>query len=148
MESGIKHGHLGHAWQHFAHGIDASQVTGGVQRCQRSEGFNLLNHLVGDNDTLVESLTTVSHTVTNGANLLEVLDNTHFGIDKGVEDNLDTGGMVGDRHLLIVLLAIPLVGELTHLQTDALKQALGHHLGVVFHVDQLILNRRTSTVQN
>ena len=73
---------------------------------------------------------------------------TDLRVDQGFQHDADTLGMVGNGQLLIVFLAIPFMGELAHFQTDAFQQTLGHHLGVVGHVDQLVLDGRTSTVQN
>ena len=140
MESGVENGHLRHAGQHFAHGIDTGQVTGGVQRGQVLEALDLLDDLVVHAHALLEDFAAVGHTVTNGANLLEVFDDANLRVGQGLEDNLDTLGMVGDRQLLVVLLTVPLVGELTHFQTDTLQQTFGHHVGIVGHVDQLILD--------
>ena len=112
------------------------------------EALDLLDDLVGHQHALFEELAAVGDAVADGTDLVEAFDDTHLGVDEGVEDNLDTGSVVGDGHLLVVLLAVPLVGELTHFQADTLQQALGHHIGVVCHVDQLILDRRTSAVQN
>ena len=78
--------------------------------------------------------------VADSTNLLEVLDDTHLRVDKCIEDNLDTRRMVGDGKLLVVLLAMILMGEFAHFQSDALQEALGHHLGVVGHVNQLIFD--------
>ena len=146
MEGGVEHDSLRHIGQHLAHGVDTGQVAGSVQRRQVGEGLDFLDDLVGHQHTVVEALAAVGHTVADGTYLVEVLDDTHRRVNQGVEDNLDTGGMVGDGHLFVVFLTVPLVGELTHFQTDALQQTFGHHLGVVCHVDQLILDRRTSAV--
>ncbi len=146
VEGGVEDGRLGDAGQHLAHGIDTGQVAGGVQRGQVLEALNLLDNLVVDQHATFEDLAAVGHTVTNGTNLLEVLDNTNLRVSQRLEDNLDTLGMVGDGQLLVVLLAVPLVGELAHFQTNTLQQALGHDVGIVCHVDKLILDRRTSAV--
>ncbi len=33
------------------------------------------------------------------------------------------------------------MGELTHFQADTLQHTLGHHVAIVCHVDELILDR-------
>ena len=141
MESGVEDGGLGDAGEHFAHGVDAGEVAGGVEGSEMLEALDLLDDLVVDQDTLFEELAAVGHAVTNGTNLFEVADDTNLRVGQCLEDNLNTLGVVGDGQLLVVLLAVPLVGELTHFQADTLQQTLGHYLSIVCHVDQLIFDR-------
>ena len=104
------------------------------------EGLDSLYHLVGDDDAAVKGLAAVGDAVAYGSNLVIALDDTHLGVDQSFQHNLDARRVVGDGKLLVVLFTMILVGEFTHFQTDALQQALGHHLGVVGHVHQLILD--------
>ncbi len=68
--------------------------------------------------------------------------------DWSVEHDFDTGGMVGNGKLFIMLFSMIFVGEFAHFQTDAFQKTLGHYLGIVVHVYQLIFDGRTAAIQN
>ena len=87
-------------------------------------------------------------TVTDGADFVQILDDTHFGIRQGIQHYLDTGGVVGDGELLVMLLSVEFMGEFAHFQANALQQTFGHNLCVVVHVDQLVFDGRTAAIQN
>ena len=104
------------------------------------EGLDGIDNLVGYDDALVESLAAVGDAVTNCSNLVETLDDTHFGVDECIENDFDARCMVGDRKLLVMFLAMVFMGEFAHFQSDAFQKTLCHHFGIVSHVNQLVFD--------
>ena len=150
MEGGVEHGHHGDAGHDLGAGADADQVGGVVQRSQGVAVLDGLQHLVGDQDGLVESLAAVDHPVTHSIDLLHAGDHAVLLVHKGVQNGLDGLGMGGHGHVNGVLLFLTgdlgLIGELA-VDADALAQALGQQLAV-FGVQQLILQGRAAGVDD
>jgi len=135
VEGGVEDDGLGDIGEHFAHGVDAGEVAGGVERGEVFEAFDLLDDLIGDEGAVLEDFAAVSDAVTDGADFLEVADDTQLGVGEGVEDDFDAFGMVGDGELLVVFLALVFVSELTHFQAYTFKKTFSHDFGIVGHVD-------------
>ena len=80
MESGIKDTDLRQTRHRFLDSIDTLQVGWVVQRSQVRALFEGLQHLVSEDNALIELLTAVHHTVTYGVNLVKTLDDTNLRV--------------------------------------------------------------------
>ena len=80
MEGCIEDTYLGQTWHQLLHGIHALQVGRIVQRSEVGTLLKGLQHLISENDRLVELLSTVHHTVTDGINLVETLNHTDLRV--------------------------------------------------------------------
>ena len=148
MESGVEDAHLRQARHQLLHSVHALQVGGIVQGSQVGALLKLLQHLVGQDDALVELLAAMHHAVAYGVNLLQVFDDANLRIGQKREDKLNALGMLRD---VVHNLALLSIGQL-HLhegtvQTDTLSATTCHHTLVV-HVVQCILDAGRATIQN
>ena len=120
---------------------------------QRShfETFAHLGDRIGCNQGAAgEELTSVRHAVADGIQLVERIDDAVIGIGQCIEDQVDAHRVVGDGLMYLErLLADRLVGQNPFAETDTLDKAFGEQLvPFIVHVDHLVLDRRTSAIQN
>ena len=79
-----------------------------MQRSEVRALLELLQHLVSQDNRLVELLATMHHTVTYGVDLVETLDDTNLRICQQREDELHTLSMLRDVvHNLLLLTKAP-----------------------------------------
>ena len=149
MECGIKYSNLRNIFTHnvFA-GINADQVRGVVQRCQRDAGINCFDNRIVDEDRICKVFAAVYDTMTDSINFGHGLDNAPFLINQDVDYGTDRISMILHRNICLILIFLLRVGMgQTTVNTDSFTQALGKDfLGI--HVKQLILERRTARVDD
>ena len=146
MEGCVEYAYLGQTGHEFLHGIHTLQVCRIVQRSQVRTLLKSLQHLVGQDDGLVELLAAVHHAVAYGINLVKALDDTDFRVGQQGEDELHTLGMFGDVvHDLLLLAVSQLHFHKGTVQAHTLSATRCHHTLVV-HVVQGILNRGRTTI--
>ena len=105
-------------------------------------------HLRRDQHRLVEFLTTMHYAVTNGLNLLQVLDATDLIVHQSLKNQLDTYRVLRHRFLNFHFLSVRQLNQQERVgQTDLLNAALGHN-GLALHFKELVLDTATSAVQN
>ena len=150
VESGVKHGHHGHAGHHLLTGPDAGEVGRVVEGSQGNAVLNSFQHIVGDEDGLVEGLAAMNHPVSHRADLLHGPDDAVGAVHQGVQHGLNGLGVGGHGHVHGVqsrlALHLGLVGELA-VNADALAQALGQQAAGL-RIQQLILQGRAARVDN
>ena len=82
VEGCVEHTNLWKTWHQFRYGIHALEVCGVVKWSEVAALLKHLEHLVGEQHTLVELLSAMHHTVTHGVYLVQVFDNTDFWVGK------------------------------------------------------------------
>ncbi len=141
VESGVKDAHLRQARHQLLHSVHAFQVGGVVQRSQVGALLELLQHLVGQNDALVELLTAVYDAVSYSTDLTERTDDTDIRIKQVPDDRLDGFVVVRHRNFFRALgSALRRMCDAGSLTADALTQSLCEDF-LRIAVDQLILER-------
>ena len=148
MESRIKDSHLRGVRHQFLASADTSNIRRLMKRSHITQGFNLLQVFFRNENGFTEHFAAMDNTVTNGIDFIHGFDDTMVGVNKGSKDFLDPIYMIGDLafHANLIL-ACRRVGQDRTIDTDTFYQAFGDD-GFIFHVDQLILNGRTATVNN
>ena len=148
VEGGVEHGHHGHAGHHLLAGPDAGEVGGVVEGGQGDAVLNGFEHLVGDQDRLVERLAAVDHPVAHRLDLLHGAHHAVFAVHQGVQHGLNGLGVGGHGHVhgvqSCLALHLGLVGELA-VDADALAQALGQQAAGL-GIQQLVFQRRAARV--
>ena len=145
VEGGVEDEDLGQFGQELAHGFVAFQVGGAVQGRQVHVLFPLLDDFGGDDEALGEDAA-VHDAVAGGSDLVERLDGAVFGVEQGVEHQLDAHGVVGDVGFDDFRAAVGHLGfEEGAFQADFLDSAGGQDFLVV-HFVELVLDGRTSAV--
>ena len=147
MERRIKDSHLRNTRDQVLHSVDTFQVGGVMQRSQIRTLNNLVEHLLVDQHAAGEFLAAMHHAMTNGVDLLIILDTTVSRVSQDTQDKLDTLLMTGDILLEDHLLAI-LVRQFQESagQADLLDSTLGHHVARS-HIKQFVLDRATTAIQ-
>ena len=104
--------------------------------------LDLLYHLVSNELTAHELFSTMNNTMTYRLDILECRKDTGLLVKKGIDNCLDTDGMILDRHFLYNLfLTCCLMLEATCFHSDSLDKTFGKkvvHL-VILHIKKLIL---------
>ena len=142
VESGIEYNCLRNIRQYFAHSVDTCQVTGSMKRCEFHQRLNLFDYIVVNESTSLEKFATVSNAVTYSFDFLQVLDYTHFRVGESLENHSDTGCMVCNWSLFVVLLSVVLVGEFSHFEAYSFEKTFCHYGRIVVsvNVDELVFN--------
>ena len=119
-----------------------------VKRCKGNQALDALDDLFVNQYRLAEQCAALHNAVTNGGNLAQVADDTHFAVGQGVFHLLESGGVVLHGNLDVLGTAVSgLVTENAHFQTDALAVALAQHL-LILHVNELVFQRRAARIDN
>ena len=140
---------MGHVGEQLLHGVDADEAGGVVERRDLAKFLDFRDGLVVNQAALGEVFAAVSDAVTDGSNLVKGSDDAHFRVGECIQHQLDADSVVRNGGLGVVfVLADRLVGEFAHLETDALHQTFGFQLGIVGHVNELVLEGRTSAVDD
>ena len=147
MEGGIKHAHLRQSWHQLLNCVHTLQVGWVMQGSQVRALLKHLQHLVGQDNRLIELLATMHHAVTYSVNLIEALDNTYFWVSEQRENKLHALSMLRDIvHNLLFLT----IGQLNlykgTIQSHTLSTTTGHHAFIV-HVIQGVLDRGRTAIQ-
>ena len=87
------------------------------------------------------------HAMAHSADLVHGLDRTMFGIGQSLDYIAHRVHMIAHRRFDLEFAAVLLMHQIGAFDADALDQTLGDYL-LVFHVDQLILERRRAGVYN
>lgn len=116
----------------------------GGQGAQLTQGGN---HLVIDQAAGLELLAAVDHAVADGIDLCHVVDALALASGHLLHDLSKCLGVGGEDRRSGGLVAVGVMGDHAALHADALAQAFAQHL-LAIHVDQLILQRRRSAVNN
>ena len=108
---------------------------------------DFLDIIIDDNGIRILG-TAMQYTMTDRRDLINALNNADFRVDQGFQHLLYRDLMVRQIGFIdIIRLAIDLMGQKGSVDTDSLAQAFGQY-GFIFHIDQLIFQRRTATVDN
>ena len=146
MESSVEHTHLTDSRDQCAHSTDTFQVWRIMKRCQINTLNHLTDHFRSNFHTTAECFTTVYHTMTYSIDFVKRLDTAVFIVSQHTQDELDS--CIVFRHFFFKnhFLAIRLseFQERTR-QTQLLYAALCQYF-VCVHIEQLVLNRRTSAI--
>ena len=98
VEGGVEDEYLGQFGQHLLHGDVALEVGFGVERGEFHVLLPLFEHLVGHHHALGEA--SAGHdAVARCGDFVEALDGTVFGMEEGVEHELDALGVGGAGRL-------------------------------------------------
>ena len=146
MESGIEDGDLGSIGHDRLAGTDAHQVGRVVKGAQGDALLDGLDDLVVDNAGVGELHAAMEHTVANGIDLVNGLDDTVHRIYQDVQNRGNGLGMGGHGDVLDHLLIADLVGQAA-VDVDPLAQALGGNFAA-FGVHELVLQGRTTGINN
>ena len=148
VESGVEDDDVRLAGEDVHDGFEAHEVRGVVERSEGDDFFDSLDDFGGDEDGLRELLAAVDYAVAGRAELVEALEDAEFRIDEDVENVLDSRRVVGEgnfaRHGVEAGLRVL---DARAFDSDALDETLRKDL-LAFHVDELILQRRASAVEN
>ena len=147
MEGGVEDAHVLDVREQFLHHVDAEQRGGVVQGRQFAKLGDLLALFVADDHTAVEILAAVRHTMTHRVDFVQGLDDTVHRVGQSLEHQPHAHFVVGNGGLhVIFVLAHGLVGELTHLQTDAFNKTFGQQFRLRLHFQKLILDGGAATI--
>ena len=118
-----------------------------MQRRQSSQFLNVLLHLLGDNDRAIKTVAALHHTVADSTNLGQIVDNLTLALGQSFFNLSKSLGLIFHHGIGSPSVAIGLVGEDTVIQTNTLANTLCQN-DLAIHIDQLILQRRTTGVDN
>ena len=136
MELGIKNSHIGFAGHQLFASFDTGEVGGVVQRAEGEAVTDNLLDLFSDQHGSSDFFAAMEHTVTDGNDLVQISDNTHFGIDQLFADLFKSVNMVSDLDDLFKFEAVGFfVDQIGIVSTDTLKDTLGEN-GLFFHFEQ------------
>ncbi len=147
MEGGIEAANHRNARHKLLADIDSDQVRGVVKRCQIGAVFQCLDHGIVYFCGARELLAAVYDTMTYRIDLLQGADRAGLLIGERIENHFD--GFLVCRHRCFcdfLVEAFLLIYE-TAVDSDTLAESLGKNL-LGIRVDQLIFQRRTSTVND
>ena len=146
MERCIEYTYLRQTRHQLLHRIHTFQIGRVVKWSQIRTLLESLQYLIGENNRLVELLTTMHHAVTDGIDLIETLDHTDLRIGQQREDELHALRMFGDVvHNLFLLTISQLHLHKGAIETYTLSATTGHHTLIV-HIVQGVLDRGRTTV--
>ena len=147
IEGRVEHCHLLHSGQHLPHGLHTHDVAGYVQRSQIGQRTALLYHLGGDQHALFEMFSAVGKTVSHSRNLLKRTYHASLTVYQRIHHHPETLGVIGYGAFHYVFLSFAGIGKNALRQPNTFQKTLGHHcLGI--YIYQLILKRRTATIEN
>ena len=148
MESGIENANVRHAGQRTHHRLDPRDIGRIVQGRQRNIGLERSQHVVVNPHRTGELFPAMHHTVTNGRNIGQGLDDPDLRIDQFFQHTLDRRPVIGDIHRFLHFLRPERrVFDNGILQADTLHQPCCHPF-FIRHVEQLVLERRTAAIQH
>ena len=147
MESGIEYGNVRYARHQLLACTDTDKVCRIVKRCKVVALFDGSHGLVVDQAGRGELLSAVDNTVADSTNLGKALYYALLLIGQSCDNSADSLAVGGHRNLgNFLLTAGRLIGQCA-VDADSLAETLGKNcLGI--GVDQLILQRRASAVDN
>ena len=143
----IEHAHVICPRHHRLAGLKAADRGRAVQRVKLYDAFEIGDLLVAEHGGSFQPFPAVRETVPHGRDLLHASDDAQRLIGEYLQNVFDRRAVVGKRRgRLVVLLARALMRKHT-VYADAFAVALGKRL-FGFHVEKLILQRRTAGVDN
>ena len=129
MKGGIEDGDVGDIRENRLRCLDPGDVGGIVERRQVRDLLDSLQHALVDPHGAGEFLATVHDPVADRGNLVDVLEDTDFGVEEGLGDQIHRHRMVRAVEFLSVLLtAGNLVNDEGPADGDTLHQPLGDYL--------------------
>ena len=150
VERGVKHADLRHVLAHdLDAGVDAGDVGRVVQGGEGSAVLQRLHDLVGDEHAAGKLLAAVDDAMSDRVDLVHGAHNAVFQAGELVDDRSDGLCVAGEGNILVedgLVSDQRGVLEMT-VDADALAQTLGEKL-LILHVDELILQRRASRVDD
>src|SRR5574344_681444 len=147
MESSVKNTHLWDVWQESLHCIHPLDVGRIVERSQVVAGSKSLHHLWCEEHRLVELLPAMHHSVPHSTQFFKALKHSIFTSSEYLENILHTCGMLCDKPLHLMLLAIQLHCDERIRSTDFLYTTTCYH-ALIIHVVERIFDRTATTVQH
>lgn len=151
METGIKNGNLRDAGHDLLTRFNTHQIGGIVERAEIKALTDSLLDLVIYKNRTIELLSAVQHAMADGADFFHGRDDPAVRADKRIENQTDRFAVV--FHFSVFTFAALLrsagngMGELTVFKSNLFTNTLGKkRFGL--HVDELILERRTPTVDH
>ncbi len=129
-------------------GKDTIQFRAVVQRRQRNQAADSLDHLVVDQNGFAEFGTALCNAMSNGADFVQILDDAHLGVGQCLRNMHKCIRVILHGHLHPLAAAVGrFMNKDAAVHTDSFAIALGQH-PLAVHVDQLVLQRRTTGVNN
>ena len=151
MESSVEGDDLRDGRENLLHGVDAQQVRRIVERGEVAAEGDLLEDVVIHEDGAGEEIAALDDAVTHRLDVLQGLQDARLGIRQGFQDELHAHFVVCNRDVLHDFVpagrsVLEDAGGKADLLGDTLRDDVEHV--VVLHVEQLVLNGRTSTIDD
>ena len=122
-----------------------------MKRSQISTFLYFRNDIIVYELAAEEFLAAMYHTVSHSLDILKGSEGSVFLVEKGVKDSLYAHGMVRDRHFPdIFFFSGCLVLDAAGFHSDSFHKAFRQEVEhfIAFHIQKLVLQGRTSTIQN
>ena len=149
VEGRIKHTDLRNRRKHCTYRSDTEDVCWIMERCEHRAFLKLRDNLVRNQLAAHEILRSMNDTMTYSLDVLKSVEHSVFLVKKSINDSLDTNSVVCYRHFLHkFLLSGRLMLEAAHFHSDSLDETFREQIVNLFvlHIEKLILQRRTSTI--
>ena len=151
VEGGIEDNCLRHIREHFLHCAYSQNVGRVVERGEVAADSDFLHHVLIYENGVLKEIRTLHDTVTDSVDFLEIADYPDLRVGKDTEHKLHTEGMVRYRlHPHYRLFSSWLMGKFA-VREGYFFEITFCEKGIVFvaaHIKQLILDRRTSTIDD
>ena len=151
MEGGVEGDDLRDGREHFLHGVDTQQVRRIVERGEVAAEGDLLEDVVVHEDRAGEEVAALDDAMAHRLDVLEGLQNARLRVRQGFQDELHAHFVVRNREVLhdFVLTGRSVLedaGREADLLGNTLRDDVEHV--VALHVQQLVLDGRTSTIDD
>ena len=149
MECSIKSHYLRHIRKYCADGMDTKQVSRIVKRSEVAAYLDLLEHVIIDQGTSAEEISTLNYTVADCFNIIERGQHAENWIHQCIHDELHANFMIGDRKIAHkTFFVCGLVCYSTFRKTDFLNETFGQDVIdiVALHIQKLVFHRRAAAI--
>ena len=149
MKSGVEYRDLGDLGaEYFCTCVDALEMSGVVQGCERRKLFDLRVNVSVDEYAAVKICAALYDSVTDSGNLGEVCDSAVLLVEESFLDGPERLGVVLHFCFALDLLTVVcLEADERAVGADSLTVSLCEH-ALVCHIDELILQRGAACVDN
>ena len=148
MEGRIENGDHRSAGHQLLAGAHTHNVSGIMKRSHGKGRFHIFNDSFVGDDGLREERAAVNVTMADAADFTQIADHAVIFVNESVKDHFDGDVMVFDIGFdFVFVFTGGFVGKQRIGDTDAIHKTFGHD-AFVFHIDELILQRRAAAVEN